>query len=174
MHGALQGNMQVRFMDWCSDLKRLQSQSGASQITSTALTEPEWLRRIPQIREYATFDVVLGSDILYEVGLALLNSPIVSVHLDRLFANSLSWRDSKWTQHCCLVPQDNNACERSCCRHAAVPCTPASHKLHVGAPCKAAGSMDEAATMLCSAVQAAEPSRAHAEVASGCRSPMQQ
>ena len=81
LHGALQGDMQVRFMDWRSDLERLRSQSRASQATSTLLVEPERLRSIPGIQEDATFDVVLGSDILYEVCLALLDSPGVSMHL---------------------------------------------------------------------------------------------
>ena len=71
LHGSLQGNMQVRFMDWHSDLERLDPQSRASQAASTILTEPDWLKGIPQIGEDATYDVVLGSDILYEVGLAL-------------------------------------------------------------------------------------------------------
>lgn len=73
--------MQVRFMDWRSDLERLHSQSRASQATSTLLIEPERLKSIPGIQEDATFDVVLGSDILYEVCLALLESPGVSMQL---------------------------------------------------------------------------------------------
>ena len=81
LHGALQGHMQVRFMDWRSDLERLHSQSRASQATSTLLIEPERLKSIPGIQEDATFDVVLGSDILYEVCLALLDSPGVSMQL---------------------------------------------------------------------------------------------
>ena len=75
LHGGLQGNMHVRFMDWRSDLERLQSQPATSQPASTDLTEPKWLNCIPRIREDATFDVVLGSDILYEVGLAICRLP---------------------------------------------------------------------------------------------------
>ena len=93
--------MQVRFMDWHSDLGRLQSQTAASQAASTVLTEPERLKSIPGMQEDATFDVVLGSDILYEVSLALLDSVGMSMQL------GISWL---------------TACVCSCCHHAAIRC----------------------------------------------------
>ncbi|CAK0787269.1 hypothetical protein CVIRNUC_010487 [Coccomyxa viridis] len=75
------GHMQVRFMDWRSDLERLHSQSRASQATSTLLIEPERLKSIPGIQEDATFDVVLGSDILYEDFHAAMVAAVLKLRL---------------------------------------------------------------------------------------------
>ena len=64
--------MQVRFMDWSSDLDRVQRHSGAAEAPSSAAQQPEWLCSIPQAQDSASFDVILGSDILYEVSITLV------------------------------------------------------------------------------------------------------
>ena len=129
MRGNLQGNMHVRFMDWQSDLDRLHSQSVAYQAASTDVDEPKWHRRIPQIQEDATFNVVLGSDILYEVSLALVHSPVVSVPLSCSWLTGSLWR---FPSEAVMMPQ---------C-HAQSGCMQTS-------PYRAASSAGKAAAVLC-------------------------
>lgn len=62
----------MRFMDWSSDLDRVQRDSGAAKAPSSTAQQPEWLGSIPQVLDSAMFDVILGSDILYEASSALL------------------------------------------------------------------------------------------------------
>ena len=64
--------MQVRFMDWSSDLDRVQRHSGAAKAPGSTAQQPEWLCSIPHAQDSATFDVILGSDILYEVSTTLV------------------------------------------------------------------------------------------------------
>lgn len=66
----MQGTMEVRYMDWGADLQRLRSHSETALPIVKAPKQPEWLRDTPQMNDSATYDVVLGSDVLYEVCLA--------------------------------------------------------------------------------------------------------
>ena len=61
----------MRFMDWSSHLDRVQTDSGAAKAPSNTAQQPGWLGSIPQMLDSATFDVILGSDILYEASTAL-------------------------------------------------------------------------------------------------------
>ena len=64
---CVQDNMEVRYMNWETDLHRLQSRGISAHPVNSTLKQPEWLRDIPQMEDSATFGIILGSDILYEV-----------------------------------------------------------------------------------------------------------
>ena len=54
-------------MDWETDLHRLHSCKASAHSLSADPKEPDWLQDIPQMEDSATFDTILGSDVLYEV-----------------------------------------------------------------------------------------------------------
>ena len=62
-------------MNWETDLHRLQSCKGSAHSARADSEQPEWLQDIPQIEDTATFDVILGSDVLYEVRFCCIHSP---------------------------------------------------------------------------------------------------
>lgn len=66
--------MQVRYMEWDADLKELDSPSEAKGAPSQADEHPAWLQHIPEIDDDVSFDVILGSDIMYEVSSAAVGS----------------------------------------------------------------------------------------------------
>ena len=63
----VQDNMEVRYMNWETDLQRLHSRKGSAQQLQDSPKQPEWLQDIPQMEDSATFDIILGSDVVYEV-----------------------------------------------------------------------------------------------------------
>ena len=64
---CVQDNMEVRYMNWETDLQRLCSYKTPAHATKPTPKQPSWIRDIPQIEDSATFDILLGSDVLYEV-----------------------------------------------------------------------------------------------------------
>ena len=68
----VQGKVRVRYMDWNNDLQRLhraasQPKPGATASNGKGLDDREDEAMPPALAAQATFDVILGSDILYEV-----------------------------------------------------------------------------------------------------------
>jgi hypothetical protein len=67
----LQGNMSVRYMDWNDDLQRLSRHDAAAAVSGgvrgASPERYEGQELPPALRAREAFDVVLGSDILYEV-----------------------------------------------------------------------------------------------------------
>ena len=57
----------MRYLSWETDVRRLQSCKGSAQSIDASPKAPDWLQDIPQMEDSATFDVILGSDVLYEV-----------------------------------------------------------------------------------------------------------
>ena len=57
----------MRYLSWETDLRRLHSCKGSAQPIDASFKAPDWLQDIPQMEDSATFDVILGSDVLYEV-----------------------------------------------------------------------------------------------------------
>jgi len=86
----MQDAMEVRYMDWGTDLQRLHSHSEAALPTVKAPKQPEWLRDTPQIDDSATYDVILGSDVLYEVCLAQWNLEMATSSPQRAQSNLMS------------------------------------------------------------------------------------
>lgn len=99
--------MQVRFMDWSSDLDRVQRHSGAAKAPSSAAQQPEWLCSIPQAQDSASFDVILGSDILYEVSTTLVCLLVFSAGSKRsaapLSCAAISGSCMSWMQPTLLI-----------------------------------------------------------------------
>ena len=60
-----QENMCVRHMDWADDLKRLQGKEVV--LGSKGTMRDEVGEIVPEVDASETFDVIIGSDILYEV-----------------------------------------------------------------------------------------------------------
>ncbi len=60
----------MRYMNWETDLQRHHSCKASAQHINASPKDPVWLQDIPQMEDSATFDVVLGSDVLYEVRFA--------------------------------------------------------------------------------------------------------
>ena len=67
-------------MNWETDLHRLESCKGSAHPARAGSKQPEWLQDTPQIDDTATFDVILGSDVLYEV--CFLPFPGSDWHID--------------------------------------------------------------------------------------------
>lgn len=58
--------MEIRYLNWETDVQRLQSYK-TPPATVKFTKQPDWLHDIPQMEGSATFDILLGSDVLYEV-----------------------------------------------------------------------------------------------------------
>ena len=57
----------MRYMNWETDLRHFHSCKSSAQHIDASPKEQVWLQDIPQMEDSATFDVILGSDVLYEV-----------------------------------------------------------------------------------------------------------
>ncbi len=57
--------MRVRHMDWADDLRRLQGRTDAGG--SNGVVRDDVGEIVPDVEDSETFDVIIGSDILYEV-----------------------------------------------------------------------------------------------------------
>lgn len=60
-----QDNMRVRHMDWADDFNRLQGKPDS--VASKGALRDEAGEVVPDVDASETFDVIIGSDILYEV-----------------------------------------------------------------------------------------------------------